>query len=236
MHIFYSNNIDGNIFTLDESESLHLSRVLRLKAGDDATVIDGSGSLYKCRVIDPTKKSSTLEVLSITENFKKRDYLLHIAIAPTKNIDRYEWFIEKSVEIGIDKITPIICERSERRVCRTDRSKKVIISAMKQSLKAQETIINDAIPFARLITEASESNKFISHCISGSSSGKLTDYIERGDDGLILIGPEGDFSQNEVDMALKEGFTELSLGPSRLRTETAGLVACSMYYFINLKV
>ncbi len=234
MHIFYSNSYDGKIFTLDEAESLHLARVLRLKPGDDARVINGSGSFFNCRVIDANKKFATLEVISLLENYKKRDYYLHIAIAPTKNIDRFEWFIEKSVEIGIDKITPLICERSERRVTKTQRSRKIIISAMKQSLKAYETIISEAMPFKRVIEECPESNKFIAHCSDSGNQDKLSKLVKPGSDGLVLIGPEGDFSTNEVDMAINKGFKEVNLGESRLRTETAGVIACSMYYFINL--
>jgi 16S rRNA (uracil1498-N3)-methyltransferase len=233
MHIFYSSSYKGNIFSLDESESFHLERVLRLNPGDAATVIDGSGSLYHCKVIDTNKKEAKLEVCEVIENYGKRDYYLHIAIAPTKNIDRFEWFIEKSVEMGIDRITPLICKRSERRITKTARSKRIIISAMKQSVKAKETIIDDPLPFDKFVYEISEPNRFISHCNKGSLPALFSDLIGPGDNGLVLIGPEGDFSPEELSTALDNGFKELSLGESRLRTETAGLVACSMFYFIN---
>lgn len=234
MHIFYSKTYEDNVFTLDEAESIHLSRVLRLRAGDVATVINGSGSLYNCRVIEAGKKLAKLEVLSVTENYNKRDYYLHIAIAPTKSIDRFEWFIEKSVEIGIDKITPLICERSERRLTKTQRSQKIIISAMKQSLKASDTLISEALPFNTVIDNCTESNRFIAHCNDMGKQEKPKGLIRPGSDGLILIGPEGDFTDDEVNRAVNKGFKELNLGPSRLRTETAGVVACSMYYFFNL--
>lgn len=234
MHIFYSNSYDGSIFTLDEPESIHLSRVLRLRPGDVATVINGSGSLYNCRVIEAGKKLSKLEVVSVTQNYNKRDYYLHIAIAPTKNIDRFEWFIEKSVEIGVDKITPLICERSERRVIKTLRSRKIIISAMKQSLKASNTIISEAASFDTVIDNCSESYRFIAHCNDMGKQEKPNGLIKADSDGLVLIGPEGDFTDDEVNKAVDKGFKELNLGPSRLRTETAGIIACSMYYFINL--
>lgn len=234
MHIFYSDLYDNGIFTLDESESIHLSRVLRLSAGDAATVINGSGSLFDCRVIEAGKKLAKLEVISVTEDYKKRNYYLHIAIAPTKSIDRFEWFIEKSVEIGIDKITPLICERSERRITKTQRSRKIIISAMKQSIKASNTIVSDAVSFDKIIDNCKESNRFIAHCNGLGKQEKLNGLIKPGSDGLVLIGPEGDFTCDEVNKALDKGFKEINLGPSRLRTETAGIIACSMYYFINL--
>ncbi len=234
MHIFYSNLYDGNTFTLDEAESIHLSRVLRLRPGDIATVINGSGSLFNCRVIEAAKKLSKLEVISVTENYKKRDYSLHIAIAPTKSIDRFEWFLEKSVEIGVDKITPVICDRSERRVTKTERSKKIIISAMKQSIKASDTIISEAVPFYKIIEDCTEMNRFIAHCSDSANKEELSGLLKPGSDGIVLIGPEGDFTGNEVNMAVKKGFIEVNLGPSRLRTETAGITACSMYYFINM--
>jgi 16S rRNA (uracil1498-N3)-methyltransferase len=234
MHIFYSNLYDGNIFTLDEAESIHLSRVLRLKTGDAAMLINGSGSLFNCRVIETGKKLAKLEVVSVVENYNKRDYYLHVAIAPTKSIDRFEWFIEKSVEIGIDKITPLICERSERRITKTQRSRRIIISAMKQSLKASDTIISEAVSFDKVINSCTEANRFIAHCNDMSIQEKPKALIRPGSDNLVLIGPEGDFTIEEVNKAVDKGFQELNLGPSRLRTETAGIVACSMYYFNNL--
>lgn len=234
MHIFYSKTYDGKVFILDEAESIHLSRVLRLVKGDEARVINGSGTFYRCRVLEVGKKTSSLQVISSEKDFMKRDYYLHIAIAPTKSIDRYEWFIEKSVEMGIDRITPIICDRSERRISKTERTRKVIIAAMKQSLKASETIIGDAVPFTQFIEGRTERKRFIAHCNETGSRQQLSDSVKPGDDGLVLIGPEGDFTPDELDQAIKAGFKELSLGSSRLRTETAGVVACSMYYFINM--
>ncbi len=235
MHIFYSKTYDGKIFTLDDSESKHLSKVLRLKEGDDATVIDGSGSVFHCKVKSSDHRMATLEVFLIKEIHESRNYYLHIAIAPTKNIDRFEWFVEKSVELGIDKITPIICERSERRIVKTARIKKIIISAMKQSLNPLDTEICEVLPFSKIVSDHTFNNRFIAHCIKGDSiPGKATDRIKPKENGLILIGPEGDFSPDEVKLAKENGFEEISFGTSRLRTETAGVVACSTFYFINM--
>jgi len=234
MHIFYSRTLDRGVFTLDESESIHLARVLRLRAGDEATIIDGSGTLYRCRVLKPDKKSARLEVISTEESYLRRDYYLHIAIAPMKSTDRYEWFLEKSVELGIDRITPIICERSERHTTKTERSRKVIISAMKQSLKAYLPVLGEATSFKNFIKENLQGERFIAY-IDENQQVHLKEGYRGTGKVTILIGPEGDFSKEEFEAAQKVGFKPVTLGPERLRTETAALYACFAINFIHQK-
>ncbi len=233
MHIFFSDNLTNNRFILDDKESLHLARVLRLKPGDIVEVINGSGTLYRCEVIEASIKGSQVEIREQLENYNKRNYKLHIAIAPTKNMDRFEFFVEKSVELGIDIISPIICDRSERKVLKTVRSERIILSAMKQSRKTQLSNINEAVSFSNFLDQYSYSHMYIAHCNEDARAEALASSYLKSEDILILIGPEGDFSPSEVELAKAKGYRELSLGTSRLRTETAGLAACSMVYFFN---
>jgi len=233
MHIFFSINLKDKRFTLDENESRHLSKVLRLNSGDHVEVINGSGTFYRCMVIEANQKESVVEIIEELENYDMRNYKLHIAIAPTKNMDRFEFFVEKSVELGIDTISPIICERSERRVLKTSRSERIILSAMKQSRKAHLSIIEEAVSFNSFISRHKYKHMYIAHCNEGGKADLLGNRYRKSEDILILIGPEGDFSPAEVSLARDTGYKELSLGNSRLRTETAGLAACSMVYMLN---
>ncbi|RZK70946.1 MAG: 16S rRNA (uracil(1498)-N(3))-methyltransferase, partial [Pedobacter sp.] len=165
MHLFYTPDINANIYTLSEEESNHCNKVLRLKQGDTVNLIDGVGGLYTAEIAEITKRAVQLRVIDKQTEFGKRNHYLHIAIAPTKNIDRLEWFLEKATEIGIDQITPIICERSERKIVKQDRLEKVITSAVKQSLTAYHPQINDAIPFKDFIKQSEADDKLIAHCI-----------------------------------------------------------------------
>ena len=233
MHIFYSENHSGRQFVLDNSESNHLARVLRLKNGDSVEVVNGDGNLYHCVVLENDPRNSKVEIVETVENFDARGYRLHIAIAPTKSIDRFEFFVEKSVEIGVDEITPIISSRSERKQLKTERIERVILSAMKQSLKAKRTIINPVTPLTEFLKINKPGKMFIAHCIDSLPQHPLEEVYDKGDEATVLIGPEGDFTEDEVKSAINKGASPLSLGSSRLRTETAGIVACSHVYFLN---
>ena len=232
MHIFYTPDINSNTYILSEEESKHCIKVLRLDAGSLLYLVDGKGGFYEALVEDPHPKRTKLNIISKVENFGKRNHYLHIAIAPTKNIERVEWFLEKATEIGIDEITPIICDRSERKEIKTERLNKVITSAVKQSIKAYHPILNEAIRFSELITKNANTQKFIAHCMDG---GKITikEQLIPNSNYLIVIGPEGDFTLEELELAVNNNFIPVSLGDSRLRTETAALEACFEINFLN---
>lgn len=232
MQIFYAPDITRPFYTLNEEESKHCIRVLRLTTGDEITLVDGVGSLYKTRITKPEAKRCEVEIFETINNFEIRNFYLHIAIAPTKNIERLEWFLEKATEIGIDEITPLLCEHSERKVINNERLEKIIVSAMKQSIKAYLPKLNPMIPLKQFIQSQHEGELFIAHCNTKNLS-HLKDKIIPKYKITILIGPEGDFSASEVKYAIHKGFTEISLGNSRLRTETAGVMACSIANLMN---
>lgn len=232
MQLFYVPDISGKEVILNETESKHAIRVLRLKEGDEIQLIDGKGGFYKSKITEANPKKCQLSIIDSQTKFGKKDFHLHIAIAPTKNIDRTEWFLEKCTEIGIDEITPIISEHSERKVIKPERLEKILVSAMKQSVKAYLPQFNELTTFSNLLKLADEPKKFIAHCNPGEKE-HLKNKVNPGDNVLILIGPEGDFSIEEVDMAEKYGFESISLGNSRLRTETAGVVACHIVNLTN---
>ncbi len=232
MHIFYTPDITADHYNLSEEESKHCIKVLRLQEGSTVQLVDGNGGFYDAVIVDPHPKRTSLKVLNIEQGYGKRNHRLHIAIAPTKNIERIEWFLEKATEIGIDEITPIFCERSERKELKTDRLNKVITSAVKQSLKAYHPILNAPTKFKDFIGSANYSQQFIAHCIEGEKFA-LKDKIEVNSNYLVMIGPEGDFSPAEVKDALAAKFLPISLGTSRLRTETAALEACFEINFLN---
>ena len=232
MHVFYTPDINSNTYTLNEEESKHCNKVLRLGIGDIVNLIDGRGGLYKAEICEAHRKHVQLLVTEHHKEFGKRNHHLHIAIAPTKNIDRLEWFLEKATEIGIDEITPIICERSERKIIKEERLEKVITSAVKQSLTAYHPILNSSISFVDFIKNNKETEKFIAHCMDGEKP-YLNDIITTHQSYLILIGPEGDFTNAELNIALQNGFKPVTLGKTRLRTETAALAACFEANYIN---
>jgi 16S rRNA (uracil1498-N3)-methyltransferase len=232
MHVFYTPDINSNNYTLNEEESKHCSKVLRLGVGDVVHLIDGRGGLYKAQINEANKKHVQLLVIEHQQEYGKRNHHLHIAIAPTKNIDRLEWFLEKATEIGIDEITPIICDRSERKIIKEERLEKVITSAVKQSLTAYHPQLNKAISFADFITKNKETEKFIAHCMDGAKP-YINQIVNIHQSYLILIGPEGDFTPAELNVALQNGYKPVTLGNTRLRTETAALAACFELNFIN---
>ena len=232
MYLFYSPDISSDKYVLPEPESKHCIKVLRLKTGDTIHLTNGMGNLYETRIIDDNIKKCTLEIIWVQKEMGKRNYKIHIAVAPTKNISRFEWFLEKATEIGIDEITPVICEHSERKVIKTERLNKVITSAMKQSLKTYHPKLNKAIKYKDFIKNNFKGNKFIAYC-TDEYRDTLQDIYQKETDALILIGPEGDFSEEEVNKAINTGYTPVSLGESRLRTETAALVACFTVNLLN---
>jgi len=232
MHVFYTPDLSSTSYTLNEEESKHCSKVLRLDVGDQVHLIDGKGGLYKAQILNVGKKNVQLQIEETHFEYGKRNHYLHIAVAPTKNIDRLEWFLEKATEIGIDEITPIICDRSERKVIKQERLEKVITSAVKQSLTAYHPKLNPATAFTELIKKENSSEKFIAHCIDGEKD-YIQQLVERHQSYLILIGPEGDFTPAEIAIALQSGYKPVTLGNTRLRTETAALAACFELNFIN---
>ncbi|WP_347841149.1 16S rRNA (uracil(1498)-N(3))-methyltransferase [uncultured Draconibacterium sp.] len=232
MQLFYVPQISGAEVILNETESKHAIRVLRLTIGSQLTLVDGRGGVYQAEITDASPKKCKLNVTETVLDFGKKDFKLHIAIAPTKNIDRFEWFLEKCTEFGIDEITPILSEHSERKTIKPERLEKILIAAMKQSVKAYLPKLNELTRFADLLQHAGCTNKFIAHCNKGEKL-HLKKAIHKGDSVLILIGPEGDFSPEEVLDAKAHGFQEISLGDARLRTETAGIAACHIVNLAN---
>ena len=234
MHVFYTPDLqDQAQYTLNEEESKHCSKVLRLSTGDKVFLVDGRGGLYEAEIETESKKHVGLLITKTTKEYQKRNHHLHIAIAPTKNIDRLEWFLEKATEIGIEEITPIICERSERKVVKEDRLLKVITSAVKQSLQAYHPLLNPAITFSQLLQQQTTATKLIAHCVDDAERSYIKDLVQPLNSYLILIGPEGDFSPQEITTALQHGFMPVTLGTTRLRTETAALAACFELNYIN---
>ena len=214
--------------------ALHLAALtLGLKSGDDVRLIDGRGNLFEGKIGNADPVSCTIRITGCTRDFENRNYRLHIAISPLKNPDRFEWFIEKSVEIGIDEITPVICKHTEKKGFKQERINNLIISAMKQSLKARLPVLNGPVAFSDFVSASkSLNNKMIAFCFENIERQKITSAY-KGGDSVILIGPEGDFTPEEADLAIRSGFTPVHLGKSRLRTETAGIAACHSVYFIN---
>lgn len=239
MELFFTNNISGSFATLEQDEYRHCVKVLRHKVGDAISFIDGKGGLYKGTISATSGNMCTLSITESIQNYAARGYYLHMAVAPTKNLERYEWFLEKAVELGLDELTPIIGDHSERRVFKPERGEKIFLSAAKQSLKARIPLLNTTISFRDFInnSDSFEGIKIIAHCNEGEKV-NLVNLLEKRNSEknpnnrfLILIGPEGDFSPAEVEQATSYGFVPITLGESRLRTETAALVAVSAVYF-----
>ncbi|MBC34485.1 MAG: 16S rRNA (uracil(1498)-N(3))-methyltransferase [Bacteroidetes bacterium] len=231
MQLFYCPDIQGATYTLNEEESKHCVRVLRMGNGDQFHITDGKGGLFTVEIIDEHPKRCSVQVINSEIEYQKRSTYLHLAVAPTKNISRYEWFLEKATEIGIDEITPIICEHSERKEVKIKRLIKVVVAAIKQSLKAYIPKLNETIKFKDLISTDFDGDKYIAYCEGEPQL--LKNAYKSGKNALILIGPEGDFSPEEVDLAIKNGFQTISLGQSRLRTETAAIAACHTINLLN---
>ena len=233
MQVFYAPGIDGIRYLLDEKESAHCIRVLRMKKNSPVNLIDGRGNLYEGVISDPDPKGCLITIENVVKGFEKRPYSLHLAISPLKNPERFEWFIEKSVEIGIDEITPVLCKNSEKRSVKTERINKLIVSAMKQSLKAGVTKFNEILNYGDFIKRPHNGIKLIAHCSDNYERSPVGGVYTAGSDAVILIGPEGDFTDEEITMSINSGFRSVHLGMSRLRTETAGVAACHSIYLLN---
>ena len=234
MYLFYTPDIETSCF-LSEEESAHCVRVLRYDRGDEILLTDGRGTTYHARITNPHPRHCEFEILSQEKQEKTHNIYLHVAIAPTKNIERLEWMVEKCTEIGVDEITPLLCRFSERKNLRNDRLEKIILSAAKQSLTPYLPKLNELTDFGTLIQEYGgneDIDKYIAHCYKDEKR-ELKDALRKGRDVLILIGPEGDFSEEEITFALNNGFKAISLGKERLRTETAALIATVITSTIN---
>lgn len=236
MNLFYTPDIESGTrtYVLDEAESRHAAGVLRLGVGDGLHLTNGRGDMFECRIVSGGSRgargeSCVVEVVSEVRNYGQRDYRLHVAMAPTKNIDRYEWFLEKVTEVGVDRVTPVITQRSERRVVKRDRSEKVVCSAAKQSLKAYMPAVDELQEFRDFVARdfGDGAAKFIAYCSSEFEKLDFRSVAGQARDVVMLIGPEGDFTPQEVALAVEHGFRPVTLGPSRLRTETAGVVVAT---------
>ena len=234
MNLFYSKNtdIDHKEIVLIDQENRHLTKVLRRKKGDSIYVTNGKGVLFKCIIVESNRNNSKLEIKKYSifnDDFPK----LKIAISLTKNTNRFEWFLEKSTEIGVSEITPIISENTERIKLNYERSYKLILSAMKQSLRYKLPILNLPTGFLDYISKSNDSyDSYIATCLANKKH-LFKDILNKGNNSKIIIGPEGGFTNNEIDLAKKVNFTPVSLGNNRLRTETAGVIACSIFSTVN---
>lgn len=231
MHLAYSPIIEGNEHTLNEIESFHCTKVLRLRNGDEIKILDGKGTICIASITNTHDKRCQVTITKRTCIENPRNYYLHIAIAPTKNIERFEWFIEKCVEVGIDEITPLLCDHSERKEIKKDRIDNIITAAIKQSVNPFRPILNDMISLKKFIQQPTEKVKYIAHC--NGLRKHVKEYYTKGEKSIVLIGPEGDFSMEEINLCLKMNYIPISLGENRLRTETAGVIACSFINLIN---
>lgn len=236
MQLFYAPDIDRSPYTLSEEESKHCVRVLRMAAGDTLHITDGRGNLFCCRITDDNPKRCTVCIESVQREFERLPYHLTMAVAPTKNADRFEWFLEKATEVGVAEIIPLASEHSERRVFKPERGEKVLTAAMKQSLKAYRPQLHPLTDFRAAAAAPFEGRRLIAHCEEAhSEAGKryLAHTLRPGEAAQIFIGPEGDFSPAEIDFALEHGFEEITLGEQRLRTETAAVAATVMAAVVN---
>ena len=234
MQLFYNPDIDKDTqqITFDKVESRHIVKVLRKKEGDRVYITNGKGLLFISQINIASDKRCLATIFKVEERVKSRNYHLHIAIAPTKNNDRFEWFLEKATEIGIDEITPIITKNSEKKNIKPDRLKKIIQSAMKQSLKFHLPVLNEAVSFDHFLTNLDTKNNYIAHCKEGKKK-SMKDIIQPEESATIFIGPEGDFTPDEIKKSIDKGCEAINLGEARLRTETAAVVATQNMAFIN---
>jgi 16S rRNA (uracil1498-N3)-methyltransferase len=233
MQLFYNPTITEatETFSFDKEESKHIIKVLRKKDTDILFVTNGLGFLFKTEITLASDSKCTVKILSF-EKIELPKYKLHLAVAPTKMNDRYEWFLEKATEIGIHEITPIICDRSERKVINAERFDKIILSAMKQCNQLHLPILNPAVTFKEFLKQTNEGSQLIAHC-EETDKKTLKSVLKPNENYTILIGPEGDFSEKEIALALENNYIPVSLGNTRLRTETAAIVACHSVVFIN---
>ena len=239
MEIFWTEDIAGGICRLGEEESAHCVRVLRHRAGDRINIIDGHGTMYECTLVADSPKGAEARIEQAHQNWGGHPYDLTMAVCPTKNIDRYEWFAEKATEFGVDRIVPVIGEHSERKILKPERMNRILLSATKQSLKASIPELSDTISVREFIESTAETDalKLIAYCFEdGQERTSIREVLEKNDakEVIVLIGPEGDFSREEADAAVAAGYVPVHIGESRLRTETAALASVSMVYYRNI--
>jgi len=234
MQIFYTSGVTGNLAVFSRDESGHCIRVLRMRKGDPINFTDGKGNLYEGVITGESHAMMEASVVKVFKEYGRRSYRLHAAISPLKNNDRLEWFIEKAVEMGIDEITPLICSRTEKQKIKRDRLESLIMSAMKQSVKAYLPVLNEPVIISGFLAGNLSGVKLIAHCNGIPERKPVSSVVRRGEDTVIMIGPEGDFTVEEVMMAVESGFIPVHLGESRLRTETAGVAACCSVYLTNI--
>ncbi|MEN8156549.1 MAG: 16S rRNA (uracil(1498)-N(3))-methyltransferase [Bacteroidota bacterium] len=234
MHLFYTPHISGGTHELDEQESKHAIRVLRLVRGDGVILVDGAGGWYEAAILEDHPKRCLLEIRNHTPGYQPLPYHLHVAISPTKNMDRFEWFLEKATEIGISEITPLMCHRTERKQVKMERMERIVVSAMKQSLKAYKPALSEPVSMVDFLKQEHSGMRGIAHCIPTERL-SLAGMKPRGR-YTLMIGPEGDFTDQEVQLAVDAGFSPVHLGASRLRTETAGVHICSAIQIIECKL
>ncbi len=228
MQLFYAPNFTEPSYTLSEDESKQCIRVLRAQLGDTLHITDGRGNLFRCRIVDANPKRCMVEVVERQEEYDKLPYSLTMAVAPPKSAERFELFLEKATEIGLSEIYPILTAHSERKAIKHEREERVITAAVKQSLKAYHPTLHPMTPFNELITMPFNGAKFIAHCEPSTQKRYLADVAPIGGEVMVLVGPEGDFSPEEIEAAKQQGFIEISLGTQRLRTETAAMVATTI--------
>lgn len=232
MQLFYDSNIsETNEFSFDKEESKHIVRVLRKTDGDILHVTNGKGDLFTTEIMLASEKKCTVKIISVIKT-KPTDFYIHLAVAPTKMNERFEWFLEKATEMGVHEITPIICDRSERKIVKTERFEKIILSAMKQSLQYFLPKLNEPVSYKEFISKITDGNLYIAHCEEIEKK-LLKNSIKLKEKYTLLIGPEGDFSEKEIELALANNYLPVSLGNTRLRTETAAIVACHSLIFAN---
>lgn len=232
MHVFYTPDLERDLFRLPEEESRHCSKVLRLKEGDMVQLVDGRGTRYTARIAQVGSKQCQVEVLEEEKDVGLQPFHIHIAVAPPKNIDRLEWFIEKATEIGIQEVTLLLCQRSERKLVNLERLEKIAISAMKQSMKAYQPKIYQVVAFDQFVNTTLAEKTFIAH-LEEHKRQSLHEVFIPYNNYCVLIGPEGDFTPAEIDVAYSHGIRPVTLGSSRLRTETAALVACHTLHVLH---
>ncbi len=234
MQIFYSTNVSDGKALFRREESGHCLRVLRMRSGDSLSFTDGKGNLYEGVISDDDPTGMTVTITSTKINCGRRNYRIHIAISPLKNDDRLEWFIEKAVETGVDEITPLVCSRTEKKKIRKERLESLILSAMKQSVKCYLPQLHEPLLFSEFINTPFTGKRLIASCDPDIIRNAITSSFCRGDDVQMLIGPEGDFTGDELTMAISAGFLPVHIGSSRLRSETAGVAACCSVYLANI--
>lgn len=232
MNVFYLPDAQLGTISFPEDESKHIVKVLRMKEGDRFCVTNGNGSLFDAELIDAHPKRAAADLSNQRSGYDIKDFKVTIAIAPTKLNERTEWFLEKATEIGIDEVKLFSSYHSERRVANVERFKKIVVAAMKQSVKSKMPVVEEMVSFDKLVKQSYDGQKFIAW-IDDDVKEQLCDLYKKGENAIVLIGPEGDFSKEEVELAKQNGFVPVSLGEARLRTETAAVVACHTIQLIN---